>query len=177
MKSDCPDRRSRSSGTLPETLARNGSRVPSGCESKIASRQSGANPNSSALDAALDGAGRLAAACVTVEGEPGIGKTPPAGGAARPRGGPRPPRARGPAAEFERDLPFSVLVDALDAYVASQELELDAAPDADSSDELAGVLPSLRGARGDGARSRDERYRAHRAVRSLLELLAASSRS
>ena len=29
-----------------------------------------------------------------------------------------------PAAEFERDLPFGVWVDALDAYVASQELEL-----------------------------------------------------
>ena len=39
-------------------------------------------------------------------------------------------------------LPFSVWADALDAYVASQELELDDGWDAELLDELAGILPS-----------------------------------
>ena len=67
----------------------------------------------------------------------------------------------GSAAEFERDLPYGVWVDALDAYVASQELDAELA-------DLAGVLPSLRPA----SRAGDERHRAHRAVRRLLELIA-----
>ena len=80
----------------------------------------------------------------------------------------------GSAAEFERELPFSVWVDALDAYVA-----------------VAGARPRRRLGRRAGRRARrrscpslrrdggasapslaDERYRAHRAVRALLELLA-----
>ena len=173
MKSACPDPRSRSSGTLPETLARNGSRVPSGCESKIASRQSDANSELERLDAALDGLAALEAACVAVEGEPGIGKThllTQLRANAEERGF---LVLAGSATEFERDLPFSVWVDALDAYVASQELDLDEAWNADLVDELAGVIPSLLphsdGKRGSVA---DERYRAHRAVRRLLELLA-----
>ena len=73
----------------------------------------------------------------------------------------------GAAAEFERDQPYSAWVDALDAYVGAHELRLGAELDA----ELAGVLPSVR---ADGGRSAaaDDRYRAHRAVRSLLEVLA-----
>ena len=77
-----------------------------------------------AADAALDGLAAGPAACVTVEGEPGIGKTHLLTELRR--------RAEeagflvlaGSATEFERDLPFSVWVDALDAYVASQELDL-----------------------------------------------------
>ena len=56
----------------------------------------------------------------------------------------------GSATEFERDLPFSVWVDALDAYVASQELELDELWSAELVDELAEIIPSVR-TRGDGA--------------------------
>src|SRR4051812_6954335 len=65
----------------------------------------------------------------------------------------------GAAAEFERDLPFSVWVDALDAYVSSQDLDLDPALAA----ELGGILPSLRSSAP--APLADERFRAHRAVR------------
>ena len=125
------------------------------------------------LDAALDGLAALEAACVAVEGEPGIGKThllTQLRANAEERGF---LVLAGSATEFERDLPFSVWVDALDAYVASQELDLEEAWNADLVDELAGVLPSLE-PRGDGKRGSvaDERYRAHRAVRRLLELLA-----
>ena len=81
---------------------------------------------------------------------------------------------RGAAAEFERDLPFSVWADALDAYVVSQELSLDTAWPPDLFVELGEILPSLRPP-GIGARESlaDERYRSHRAVRRLLEELAA----
>src|SRR5215211_3095161 len=105
-------------------------------------------------------------ACVALEGEPGIGKTRLLAELRRRA------EARGwlvlagAGAEFERDLPFSVWVDALDAYVASQELDPGDA-------ELAAVLPSLRPAGGPvGDSIADERYRAHRAVSRLLALLA-----
>ena len=78
----------------------------------------------------------------------------------------------GSATEFESDLPFSVWVDALDAYVASQELELDEAWDAEAIVELAAIVPSLRRSAGAAQAVADERYRAHRAARGLLELLA-----
>jgi hypothetical protein len=77
----------------------------------------------------------------------------------------------GGGAEFERDLPFSVFVDALDAYVTAQDLSEHEAWNADLKRELGEVLPSLRGSNGGGAIA-DERYRAHRAVRRLLGLLA-----
>ena len=57
----------------------------------------------------------------------------------------------GSATEFERDLPFSVWVDALDAYVASLELGLEALWSVEQVEELAEIIPSVR-TRGDGAR-------------------------
>ncbi|HKH18169.1 MAG TPA: AAA family ATPase [Solirubrobacteraceae bacterium] len=120
------------------------------------------------LEAALDGLAAGMPACVAVDGEPGIGKTrllSELRGRAEERGW---LVLAGSAAEFERELPFSVWVDALDAYVASQQLDL-------ADDELADVLPSQR-RYGTSARDSvaDERYRAHRAVRRLLALLAES---
>jgi ATP/maltotriose-dependent transcriptional regulator MalT len=124
------------------------------------------------LEQTLDALDRGSAACLTVEGEPGIGKTRLLGalrGRAEGRGH---VVLAGAAAEFERELPFSVFVDALDAYVASQQLTEHASWDADLGRELARILPSLSAAqRGAGALA-DERYRAHRAVRRLMELIA-----
>ena len=76
------------------------------------------------IDATLDALAAGRSACIALDGEPGIGKTHLLTELRR--------RAEergylvlgGSATEFERDLPFSVWVDALDAYVASQELEL-----------------------------------------------------
>ena len=97
--------------------------------------------------------------CVAVEGEPGIGKSRLLAEL----------RARavahgdvvlvGAGAEFERDRPYGVWVDALDAYAASQEFE---------DRDLAGMLPSL----GGEALGGDERHRVHRAVGRLLGELA-----
>ena len=109
-----------------------------------------------------------------VEGEPGIGKTRLLFELRR--------RAEergclvlaGSAAEFERDLPFGVWVDALDAYVASQDLGQRDDLEAGLLHDLSGVLPSLRRDGGPAAGALvDERHRAHRAVRGLLDLIAS----
>ena len=80
----------------------------------------------------------------------------------------------GSGSELERNLPFSVFVDALDEYVESLEPRWLAALDDDIQTELAHVFPSL-SARADGREPapQHERYRSHRAVRALLGRLAA----
>ena len=124
-----------------------------------------------AMLAMLKGGG---SACVAVEGEPGIGKTSLLSELRH--------RAKehgclvlsGVAAEFERDLPFSVWTDALDTYVASQPLDPEALGPPDVVLELGEILPSLRPSGvGRGESVADERYRSHRAIRTLLALLAA----
>ena len=70
-------------------------------------------------------------------------------------------------------MPFGVWVDALDAYVAAQDPGEATSWDAALLAELAGVLPSLRRAGDADHGVADERYRAHRAMRELLERLAA----
>ncbi|HEX6725667.1 MAG TPA: BREX system ATP-binding domain-containing protein [Gaiella sp.] len=138
-----------------------------------AGRTVGRDPELEQLNAALEGLAEGAAACITVEGEPGIGKThlltvfrrraEEAGCLA----------LAGSATEFERELPFGVWVDALDAYVASQELDLGEGWNAEVVEELSRVIPSVRPPSSSGpAMVADERYRSHRAVRRLLELLA-----
>ena len=113
------------------------------------------------LDTLLDAA---EPACLAVEGEPGIGKSrllAELRGRAEERG--RIVLA-GAAAEFERDLPYGVWVEALDAFVASRELE-----DQELLSDLAGALPSIGGFRPAAG---DERHRVHRAMRRLLAVLA-----
>src|SRR3954447_9926818 len=108
-------------------------------------------------------------ACVTIEGEPGIGKTRLLSELGRRAQANECLVLTGAAAEFERDLPFGVWADALDAHVSALALD----PEMDLALELAEILPSLRrstsGRRDSVA---DERYRSHRAIRRLLELLA-----
>ena len=111
-------------------------------------------------------------AAIQLVGEPGIGKTrllAQLAARANERGH---VVLSGCAAEFERDLPFWVFVDALDEYVQGLDPRLLGALDEAVRTELASVLPSL-SAPGDGtAAPHDERYRAHRAIRQLLEHLA-----
>ena len=133
----------------------------------------GREPELERLDGVLDALGTGTPACVTVTGEPGIGKTHLLG-ALRSRAEERGFLVLGGSAtELERDLPFGIWIDALDAYVASQELDLAELWGEEQADELEEILPSRRvpraGMRGSVA---DERYRTHRAVRRLLELLA-----
>ncbi|HYN51892.1 MAG TPA: AAA family ATPase, partial [Thermoleophilaceae bacterium] len=124
------------------------------------------------LEAALDALTAGRPAYVTLEGEPGIGKTRLLGelrARAEERGH---VVLSGAAAEFEREMPFSVWVDALDAYVVSQDFAEHESWDEELAAELGQVLPSLARANGAPAAVADERYRAHRAVSRLLCLVA-----
>ncbi|MCP3802446.1 AAA family ATPase [Allokutzneria sp. A3M-2-11 16] len=81
----------------------------------------------------------------------------------------------GRSAEFERDLPFGVFVDALDDYLADlQPGELEALGRAHVA-QLAAVFPSLAdhaSDQGQEASSPSVRFRIYRAMRELLDVLA-----
>jgi DNA-binding NarL/FixJ family response regulator len=81
----------------------------------------------------------------------------------------------GRAAEFELELPFGLVVDAFDAYLESLDPRTYDRLAADGLDELASVFPSLRSLGDGGAHPSGpaERFRAHHAVRELIERLAA----
>ena len=126
-----------------------------------------------AVDDALGAIRDGHAACLVVEGEPGIGKTRLLAELAARADARGCTVLAGSASELERDLPFWVFVDALDEYVASLDPQLVASLGDDVRVELGQVLPSLAGHAADGGPVlQDERYRAHRAVRELLERLA-----
>src|ERR671915_814738 len=123
-----------------------------------------------------------------VAGEPGIGKTRLLAELVA-RAGERGCLAlHGSAAEFERELPFGLVVDALDEYLESLDPHAFQRLAGDDVTELAGVFPALRSldrgsdeppaastrlgrVRADPT-SAAERFRAHRAVCGLLEYLA-----
>lgn len=81
----------------------------------------------------------------------------------------------GRGAEQERDLPFWVFVDALDDYIQGLEPRRLRGLDDEMRAELGQVFPSLSTfVTGGHSTLQIERYRMHRAVRELLELLAAT---
>src|SRR5580765_5849091 len=125
------------------------------------------------LDRALGELDSGGAAAIALVGEPGIGKTRLLAELAARADARRHLVLSGSASELERDLPFSVFVDALDEYVEGLDPKrLDALAD-DVQAELAHVFPSLSElAPGRKVALQHERYRTHRAVRELLERLA-----
>jgi DNA-binding NarL/FixJ family response regulator len=125
------------------------------------------------LERILDELDRGHPGSIELAGEPGIGKTRllrelAAGAEARGH-----LVLSGGASEFERGLPFSVFLDALDEYVAGLESERLAALDDEVKAELAHIFPSL-SVLDDGrtVALQNERYRSHRAVCELLKMLA-----
>jgi len=128
------------------------------------------------LEQVLDELDRGRSGAVELVGEPGIGKTrllSELAARAELRGQ---LVLSGSASELERDLPFSVFVDALDEYVEGLDPKQLAALSEDVRAELAHVLPSMEElAGGRQPALQHERYRSHRAVRSLLERLAETS--
>ena len=125
-----------------------------------------------ALDAALDSIGEGRGRFVLVGGEPGIGKSrllEELVVRAQDRG--RLVLA-GRAAEFEREVPFAVWVDALDAHVGSIDRGRLRKMGIADPEELAAIFPSV-GQPAPGGIG-DDRYRAHRAVGELLDGLAAT---
>ena len=127
-----------------------------------------------ALDRVLTELEQGRASAIELVGEPGIGKTrllKELAARAEERGH---LVLLGSAAELERNLPFSVFVDALDEYVEGLDAKWLATLDDDVQAELAHILPSLSALGSDHVLAlQHERYRSHRAVRELLDRLAA----
>ena len=81
----------------------------------------------------------------------------------------------GRAAEYERELPFGLVIDAVDPYLAALDSQAYERLARDRVGELASVFPALHGL-GDAVQepaTATERFRIHNAVRELLERLAA----
>ena len=122
--------------------------------------------------AELDGGSSVG---VELVGEPGIGKTRLLAELAARADSRGHLVLSGSASELEQDLPFWVFVDALDEYLQGLEPGLLDDLEDGVGAELATVFPSLSMlAKGRDVAPQHERYRSHRAVRSLLELLASS---
>ena len=128
------------------------------------------------IDAALDALdGDGAPGCVAIEGEPGIGKSRLLA-ELRERAEERGHIVlHGQAAEFERDRPFGVLVETRRPLPRAPSSKTASAPPR-SSCARSWRRSSRRCAAPAAAPATigDERYRSHRAVRSLLELLAGA---
>jgi ATP/maltotriose-dependent transcriptional regulator MalT len=125
------------------------------------------------LEGILEELDRGCPGAIELTGEPGIGKTRLLGELAARAEARGHLALLGSASELERDLPFSVFVDALDEYLQGLEPAHLAALDDDMRTELAHIFPSLSPlAAGRRGALQQERYRSHRAVRLLLEQLA-----
>ena len=126
-----------------------------------------------AFDQALTELERGGSAALELVGEPGIGKTRLLAELSRRADSRGCLALSGSASELEQDLPFSVFVDALDEYIRGLEPNRLHELDVDVRTELSTVFPTLSGIdSGRKAALQHERYRSHRAVRELLELLA-----
>lgn len=125
------------------------------------------------IERTLDELSGGAASVLAIRGEPGIGKTALLE-ALRERAEARELLVLGGrAAEFEPGLPFAVFVDALDDYLGALNPRRFAPLDRSSMTELASVFPSLTELVEERPLGLpDERYRSHRAVSAILELLA-----
>src|SRR3954468_3599212 len=81
----------------------------------------------------------------------------------------------GRASEFERDMPFGVFVDALDDYLGTLNPRRLEGPGAATRRGRGVAFPALGDGLGGTAALPSERFRTHRAVRLLLDSLAASA--
>ncbi len=133
-----------------------------------------------AFGEALDASGEGSFHFLSLVGEPGAGKTRLLGELAAAAAGRHLTTLWGRAAEFEQEMPFGVVVDALDDHVEALLPGLAGRLGAEASGLLAAVLPSVRAAApgqdasappGPGS-DLTGRYRLYRAVRRLLEDLA-----
>nr|WP_218163951.1 AAA family ATPase [Actinomadura madurae] len=123
-----------------------------------------------ALDSAEAGYGFLA-----LVGEPGVGKTRLLGELADAATARRLPFVAGRAAEFEQEMPFGAVIDALDDRLEEHALDLPPA----ALRLLGSVFPGLADLAADPPAtspvSQVARYQMHRTMRQLLERLAAPS--
>jgi DNA-binding CsgD family transcriptional regulator/tetratricopeptide (TPR) repeat protein len=133
-----------------------------------------------AFEDALDASGAGSFRFLSLVGEPGAGKTRLLGELAAMASARNLATLWGRAAEFEQEMPFGVVVDALDDQVEASWPALAGRLGAETSGLLATVLPSVRAATaGPGAPPVASpggdvtgRYRLYRELRHLLEDLA-----
>jgi DNA-binding NarL/FixJ family response regulator len=126
------------------------------------------------IEELLEGMSAGEARFLFVTGEPGIGKTRLLTELLA-RAGERGCLAlHGSAAEFERELPFGLVVDACDEYLESLDPHAFQRLAGGDRAELAGVFPALRSLDpgSDQPSTAAERFRVHRAVCCLFEHLA-----
>ena len=128
------------------------------------------------LDALLGAIAHGPGVAVEIRGEAGIGKTTLLAEACDRAEDRRILVLEGKAAEFERGAPFGVFVDALDPYLASRNPREFERLGSEHLAELGRIFPGFPEGISSTPRpsQADERFRAHRAVQRLLELLAAS---
>jgi DNA-binding NarL/FixJ family response regulator len=128
------------------------------------------------LDHVLEDSSAGSPQLVLVTGEPGIGKTALLMELSRRADERGCLVLQGSAAEFEAELPFGLIVDALDEYLESLDPRAFNRLATEDLAELAGVFPALRSLDkgSDVPTTAAERYRAHRAVRDLIECLAVT---
>jgi DNA-binding NarL/FixJ family response regulator len=127
------------------------------------------------LDRAL---GRLASRqpwVIQLVGEPGIGKSRLLAELAQRAEERRCLVLVGRAAEFEQDVPFGAIIDALNDHLGALDPAVVRALQPHALHELAHVFPSLSGFADDRSapRGQADRYRFHYALRAVLERLAA----
>jgi ATP/maltotriose-dependent transcriptional regulator MalT len=128
----------------------------------------------SSLEAALGELDHGRPVAVELVGAAGIGKTRLLAELAARADGRGHLVLTGSASELEQDLPFWVFVDALDEYVEGLEPRKLERLGEDLRAELGQVLPSMHVPDARPAPALHERYRTHRAMRELLEQLAAT---
>ena len=129
------------------------------------------------FDASLDAAADADFQFLGLSGEPGSGKTrllAELSAAARAR---KIPVLWGRAAEFEQQIPFGVVIDALDDHLEAHGAILPDALGPMAMRTLAAVFPALSGAQPEGPESSTDltglaRYRLYRTIRHLLDELA-----
>src|SRR5918995_428448 len=167
MAPPCSPSRASTSGQHPEIVR--------GLIYAIADMLVGRRDELRRFDDALDGLAAGTAGAIEVTGAAGIGKTRLLAEVAARADARGYIVLRGAAADLERDIAFWVFIEALDEYVESAEPRRLGNLSDEVRTELARVFPSLAHlGRADTVGLQGERYRINRAVRELLERLAAT---
>ena len=137
-----------------------------------ASRLVGRERELSAIARALEHLAGAQAGFIEVTGEPGIGKTRLLGELAAQAAGSGCLVLCGRATEFERDAPYGLWLDALDPHLRALDDARLRRLAGDEAEALAVALPAFADLL-DAPAPPSERYLVHRAMRALLERLAA----